>query len=192
MNYDKQQSAPRVPDPLQHIVWSDAFATGIPLIDDQHKILINIVNDIRLGLTGRYNRIALQHIMLELKGYILYHFGAEEQLMAQHGFDSSHPDEQASHLRQHQDFSTWLDELERDIRRNRRVSLEALFAYLRDWLLSHIIHTDKHLADFLVAGTGSQDQLRSVDGPTTLQTLPPAPAARTGSPGHSHSLLPAG
>jgi hemerythrin len=134
---------------LQPIAWSDSLATGIKVIDDQHKMLVNIINDIYQGLTGKYNRISLQRIILELRGYIDYHFGAEEQLMSEHDFSFEHPNEHELHLRQHQDFIDRLAELEQQLERNRPVFYEDLFIYLRDWLANHILHTDRKLADFL-------------------------------------------
>jgi hemerythrin len=134
---------------MQPIVWNDTLATGIQEIDDQHKILVNIINDIYQGLTGKYNRISLQRIILELRGYIDYHFGAEERLMAEHDFGFSHPDEHDSHLQQHQGFIDRLAELEHYLENNRPVFYEDLFIFLRDWLANHILNTDKKLAHFL-------------------------------------------
>lgn len=134
---------------MQPIVWNDTLTTGIQMIDDQHKILVNIINDIYQGLTGKYNRISLQRIILELRGYIDYHFGAEERLMSEHDFSFMHPDEHEKHLQQHQDFIDRLAEMEQYLDNNRPVFYEDLFIFLRDWLANHILHTDMKLADFL-------------------------------------------
>jgi hemerythrin len=172
MNNNKQQAVPSFTE-TSHFAWSDAFATGIPLIDDQHKILVNIINDIRQRLAGKYSRVTLTRILLELRGYTLYHFSIEEQLMEQHGFGAAHSDEQELHLRQHQDFSSWLDELEQNIKLNRAIPLEALFVYLRTWLVGHILNTDKQLASFLKADANGSAQFIPADDPATRQT--PAP-----------------
>lgn len=134
---------------MQPIVWNGTLETGIQVIDDQHKILVNIINDIYQGLTGKYNRISLQRIILELRGYIDYHFGAEERLMLKHDFGFAHPDEHESHLQQHQHFIDRLAEMEQHLEHNRPVFYEDLFIFLRDWLANHILHTDMKLAGFL-------------------------------------------
>lgn len=176
----------------ERIAWADEYMTGVPLIDDQHKILINIINDVHHVLYGKYSRIALQRILLELRGYILYHFSAEELLMTRFKFDSAHPDKQQVHLQQHQGFSEWLDNLEQDIRHNRPVSLQALFTYLREWLINHILHTDKHFADFLNSRPEFEIELTPAGDAAARQAPQQAPVAKTNSPGHSHILRPAG
>lgn len=134
---------------MQPIVWHDGLATGIQVIDDQHKILVNLINDIYQGLTGRCSRVSLQRIILELRGYIDYHFGAEEQLMSEHDFNCDHPDEHESHLQQHRHFIDRLAEMEQYLANNRPVFYEDLFIFLRDWLANHILHTDKKMANSL-------------------------------------------
>jgi hemerythrin len=135
---------------MQPIVWNDTLATGIQAMDDQHKILVNIINDIYQGLSGKYNRISLQRIILELRGYIDYHFGAEERLMSEHDFGFAHPDEHEIHLRQHQNFIDRLAEMEQYLEHNKPVFYEDLFIFLRDWLANHILNTDRKLAAFLM------------------------------------------
>jgi len=134
---------------IRPIVWNDSFMTGIQVIDDQHRVLVNIINDVYLGLDARYSRVSLQRIMLELRGYVNYHFGAEEKLMSEHEIDFTHPDEYRIHLRQHRDFAERLTELEQHLRHNKPIFYEDLFIYLRDWLANHILGTDKELANFL-------------------------------------------
>ena len=150
MAQDKQKTAGTSWMPqMQPIVWNETFETGIKTIDDQHKILVNIINDVYEGLANKYNRISLQRIMLELSGYVSYHFSAEEQMMSEHDFGFAHPGEHEIHLKQHQDFAERLNELEQHLQRNKPVFYEDLFIYLRNWLTEHILGTDKQLANFL-------------------------------------------
>ena len=149
MDRDQENSPDTWMPQIRPIVWSDSFVTGIQVIDDQHKVLVNIINDVYQGLDARYSRVSLQRIMLELRGYVNYHFGAEEELMSEHKIDFTHPDEYRIHLRQHRDFAERLTELEQHLRNNKPIFYEDLFIYLRDWLASHILGTDKKLADAL-------------------------------------------
>jgi len=62
--------------------WSDAFATGDARIDQQHKMLINILNDANQGIRGGQDAEVQVKIMANLIGYTTDHFDSEEGLMA--------------------------------------------------------------------------------------------------------------
>ena len=149
MDRDKEKLPDTWMPQIRPIVWNDSFVTGIQVIDDQHRILVNIINDVYQGLDARYSRVSLQRIMLELRGYVSYHFGAEEKLMSERNFGLAHPDEYETHLQQHRDFTERLVKLEQLLHHNKPIYYEDLFIYLRDWLANHILGTDKKLADIL-------------------------------------------
>lgn len=65
---------------MQIVPWNPSFDTGIPIIDEQHRQLVDLLND----LAGQYVHGAdAQHalrILDALVDYAAYHFETEEAL----------------------------------------------------------------------------------------------------------------
>jgi hemerythrin-like metal-binding protein len=63
------------------IVWSDRLSCGVKLIDDQHKGLVNLVNEMFKHATGnekqehQYFNVVIQ----EAVNYVKVHFATEEK-----------------------------------------------------------------------------------------------------------------
>src|SRR5271165_6537178 len=65
--------------------WSEEFATGSPLVDVQHKMLIEKTNELEKVLNGPPPNKAFYDDLLDFLGtYVATHFKFEEQCMSQH------------------------------------------------------------------------------------------------------------
>ncbi len=133
------------------IEWSDALATGVDEIDEQHRILVNILAEAEALHAGEGSGAQFEQIFRDLLAYAIYHFETEEALMARHGYGRSDPAAAEAHLAQHRDFSARVAQLRADVRRDDRASREALVRFLRGWLIHHILSTDKALGRFILA-----------------------------------------
>ena len=71
----------------QAIEWQPDFATGVAIIDDQHRVLIKMLNQASVELTDYSPLSDLERIVQGLLNYAGYHFQTEEKLMAEHGYD---------------------------------------------------------------------------------------------------------
>ena len=123
--------------------WSSRMETGISEIDQQHKQLVDLVNQLSEAMYTGKGRDMLDHTLASLEKYALFHFGTEERLMAMHCYS-----EAASHKRGHESF---ID----DIRRFRRrfdagciFPVEIMF-FLREWIIYHIMMSDRDLGQTL-------------------------------------------
>jgi hemerythrin len=67
----------------KHVTWSDRYSMGIKVIDDQHKGLLDIVNDLFNHASGdEYEeREYFKSVIQEAVKYIKVHFETEEKLM---------------------------------------------------------------------------------------------------------------
>lgn len=121
--------------------WNSHFETGIELIDQQHRKLVDILN--RLGSHfSCADDVQFRHLLQDLLDYTHYHFDAEEQIWQQYFqgqplFDNHH---QAHELffEQIQEFWDSGDEREQD--------LKGLFDFLTRWLAFHILEADRRMA----------------------------------------------
>lgn len=129
--------------------WSDDLNTGVERIDDQHKVLVNTLNEARASLPQLPSRRQLEEITSDLLSYALYHFETEEQLMQDLGYGTARADEMARHLKEHRDFSQAVRHFRRRIEEGDQVYRDELVDFLTNWLLHHIRHIDKKLAGFV-------------------------------------------
>lgn len=137
----------------EQLCWQPEFATGIRIIDDQHRVLIALLNEIHMKINDRSASSELDLIVQGLINYAGYHFGTEERCAADAGYSEARPDEAAAHLAQHRAFAARVAQMKQQLGTGQRVSRVDLVAFLRDWLINHILNTDKELGDFLRSAT---------------------------------------
>jgi hemerythrin-like metal-binding protein len=126
--------------------WSDRFALGIELIDQQHKVLFRLIDQLARAIQDETSEAELQTIFAELHDYTRTHFATEERLMAQYAY----PADQDHHA-SHRALEHTLEQLvERAKSGEPLVSIQTM-NFLRLWLYNHIDGTDRQFADFLKA-----------------------------------------
>ncbi len=132
----------------QILAWNDELLTGIAQIDEQHHMLVNMLNEAnqRLSVESRPDQLA--HLVHNLMSYALYHFETEEVLMLKNHCPSQH---QALHIQEHRMFSTKVADMQKALSQGRSVSPGEVLSFLSEWLRNHIQNTDKQLGEFLTA-----------------------------------------
>lgn len=136
------------------IVWNNDLVTGIAKMDEQHRILVNSINEANTRLANNFSADILNQITRDLLSYALYHFETEEELMREFGYTEARNSDCETHQRQHRDFSNKVVEVREGIKAGNLISREDLLSFLNDWLVNHILKTDKRLAEFILINTG--------------------------------------
>jgi hemerythrin len=131
------------------IKWLDSYNTGIEEIDEQHRILVNTINEANTKLNIDDSIQTLEAITKDLLSYVLYHFETEEDMMAEHNYKAYSQEEYETHMKQHRDFSAQVLAVRESIKVGKPIEKEVLIQFLTDWLINHINKTDKKLAKFL-------------------------------------------
>jgi len=128
------------------ITWSPKFACGIKLIDDQHKQLVALVNDMFNHVTGNnvqeyeyFNRVIQEAVR-----YIKLHFATEEKIMLATNFSGY-----LEHKRKHDSFVVTVADSINDFRYGKRFTLYAFTKFLKDWVLTHIAVMDKQYFEYI-------------------------------------------
>ncbi|MBF0273545.1 MAG: hemerythrin family protein [Magnetococcales bacterium] len=137
-------------DLMQPIVWRVDFSTGVGMIDDQHRVLINMLNDAATKLTDQSSLEEVGRIVQGLVNYTDYHFKTEERAISEQGYDAIRPADAEAHIGQHRDFVEKVIAVRERIRNGHRVPKDELVAFLSSWLTSHILHSDKALGAFIL------------------------------------------
>ena len=136
------------------ITWNDYFVTGIDVIDEQHKWLIDLINEAAPVLVQPYtrNHETADRLLDQLTEYAVFHFQTEARLMSDYGIDPRHS---SHHLASHNDFATHVTEMRERYERTGDLSGGELLTFLANWLIFHILSDDQVLGRQLtVIGSG--------------------------------------
>ena len=131
--------------------FTDAYKTGIELVDDEHCRLFEIIketNDLihEELLHDKYDEIV--RLLTELKNYTEFHFHDEEVLMERIQYPGL-----AAQKRAHSAFVDKLVDIDLsdldDIDNNQQTYLNDLVQFLLTWLVNHIMGMDKKIAVYM-------------------------------------------
>lgn len=127
------------------VEWKDDYSVGIDSIDQQHKKLLNLINQLQTAVdysTGEeFERDALD----ELVDYTRTHFNYEEGLMR----DNNYPDFEP-HKVQHEKMFKKVGEVLAEYEQDQDTAMANAAEYLKDWLINHINGTDKEYSSYLI------------------------------------------
>ncbi|MEI7841577.1 MAG: bacteriohemerythrin [Gallionellaceae bacterium] len=134
------------------IVWNEELVTGVTEIDEQHRILVNSINEANTRLSNaQVNAEILEKITQDLLSYALYHFETEEELMQKYHYAEVQGGDSELHQHQHREFSATVVAVREGIKAGKLISREDLLTFLNGWLINHILNTDKKLGAFIQA-----------------------------------------
>jgi len=126
------------------VQWSDAMSVGNLHIDEQHKILIDTINQLA-SAESQNDRPVVSMIIDELVSYAAFHFQYEEQLIEAGGYP-----ELDQHRRIHQSFVDWITDIREQFIFHRRAQFgERILNFLRDWLSNHILGEDMRYRPYI-------------------------------------------
>jgi len=126
------------------IAWNDLYSVNVPEIDDQHKKLIALANQMYDAMRAGKGRDVLGPVLAELVDYTVYHFEAEERLLRQHGFP-----EHDEHKEMHDSLAGKAKQFRDDFTRGQESRAMDVMLFLSNWLNIHILEADKQYASFL-------------------------------------------
>ena len=137
----KEASTAGIPELMR---WDSSLQLGIGQIDDQHKQLVTMINDLHRAMKQRQTMATMGGILERLVSYTVYHFGHEEKLFQKHGYP-----EYDQHKKIHETLVGKVVEFKSKIDRGDSTISMELMDFLKDWLVSHIKGTDKKYVPFL-------------------------------------------
>jgi hemerythrin len=130
---------------VEHVKWSNTYSLGIKVVDDQHKGLLEFVNDLYNHSTGneKDERMYFSVVIQQAVEYIKVHFATEEKYMVATKFPGY-----KEHKKCHDDFTLTVIKSVKDFEAGKRMVLISFSKFLKDWILSHIAVVDKKYADY--------------------------------------------
>jgi hemerythrin len=129
------------------VEWDDRYSVGIPAIDNQHKELLNITNNLyNACLKGEDEaRAYFREVIRAAFDYVRFHFSAEEKIM----FRVHYPDF-AAHKQEHEVFVKKILADVVTFEQGKTFVPNAFVRFLRDWVLAHIAVSDKKYSEYIM------------------------------------------
>ncbi|WP_456473297.1 bacteriohemerythrin [Desulfolithobacter sp.] len=123
--------------------WSSGLSVGIETIDNQHKKLIDLINKLYRAVINNENRTVTGEILDQLISYTAEHFQTEERLFDKYGYP-----ETSQHKEIHKKLVNQVVDFQNQFKAGAELDM-SLLEFLKDWLVKHIMGTDKRYSDFL-------------------------------------------
>jgi hemerythrin len=128
------------------VSWTEDLATGIEVIDDQHKEIFKRIDGLLEACKAGKGREAVAGVLVFLENYVVEHFAAEEKIQR----DNLYP-EYANHRAMHAAFIDDVAALKQQFE-DEGPSLAMVMVTNRkvvDWLVHHIKKHDRALGGYL-------------------------------------------
>jgi hemerythrin-like metal-binding protein len=125
--------------------WNDKLSVGVESIDEQHKVLIDALNELHRAVRKGETRNSTGPLLRSFLAYTRNHYSAEEQMLA----EANYP-ELKQHRFLHRELLQMLQgHLASFERGDTGISIDFL-CFLRDWLTNHIQNVDGGYRAWLV------------------------------------------
>ena len=125
------------------LTWSDKYSVNVKEIDDQHKKLIRLLNELHTAMSAGKGKDVLSGVLNHLIDYTVYHFSAEENYMVQYGYPGY-----TQHRAEHTEFVKNVKDFDEKFEAGQSsVSIDVI-KFLNGWVTSHISGTDKQYTQF--------------------------------------------
>jgi len=124
---------------MDEFFWKPEYSVGDEHLDAQHRGLIDLINMLE-------DQSRMGEVLERLERYIDEHFRDEEAMIEKAGYPGLD-----AHKMQHKAFEEWFSVSRRAFREPDVSSIlsESIRAYLKSWLVNHILVSDKDYATWL-------------------------------------------
>lgn len=123
--------------------WDEKFSVNVSVFDAQHKKLIGYVNDLYEAMKAGRGKDVMAELIERLVGYTETHFSDEEQKMKLYNYPAYE-----NHRLEHESFVRRVQIFKRDYENNKVAVTIEIMHFLKDWVMNHIMKTDKKYTEF--------------------------------------------
>lgn len=125
--------------------WDASLETGDPLVDQQHRAIHHLVDQVEAATDGPEQLMAALDQLME---YVDCHFTTEEALMAATGYAGEEADE---HVAEHRELTSRARDLVLAFSRGGLTTMEPMVELLRPWLANHVHGRDREFVAYVRA-----------------------------------------
>jgi hemerythrin len=129
------------------IAWTDQMCVGVKLLDNDHKKLVLLINELHEGIVNNRDKQALDSVFENLVRFTRVHFAHEEQLLFETGYPAA-----AAHKQEHESMIQKILALQARFRSGAPMAMHMDgVELLKSWLFSHMYGADQDYAPYLEA-----------------------------------------
>ena len=119
--------------------WDDSLSVNVTEIDNQHKKIVDHLNDLNDAMKERKGKEVMDNILESLLEYAATHFATEEKYFDQYNYTKT-----TAHMKEHTNFVIDIMEFKKDFDDGKITLSIDVMHFLKDWLAKHINVSDKH------------------------------------------------
>ena len=129
------------------MTWNEKMSVGVVALDNEHKKLVAMVNELYDGIQAGKGTDALARVLDGLISYTAAHFKHEEEFFAKTGYPAT-----AAHKQEHDALTKQVLDVQAKYKAGATgtLSLEVM-NFLKNWLINHIQGSDKRYGPHLNA-----------------------------------------
>ncbi|WP_020674757.1 bacteriohemerythrin [Geopsychrobacter electrodiphilus] len=119
------------------MIWNEKYSVGVTELDEQHKSLIHMINEMHYAMNNDKGQEAITSIIEQMFAYMELHFSTEEGYMQQFGYLGL-----LAHQKSHEEFRSKARDLRERVSAGEFVLSFEILQFLSDWLQNHILVSD--------------------------------------------------
>lgn len=124
--------------------WGPKYCIGIKSVDDQHKRLVDMLNQLHEGMMSGKGNSTMGPVLQNLVDYTIQHFKYEETIFGTTGYEDA-----AAHKADHDKLVAQVAEFNNKFKAGSVTLSNELMNFLKTWLIGHIMGTDRKYVSFL-------------------------------------------
>lgn len=124
--------------------WNNAYSVKVLQMDNEHKKLVGMLNDLHESMKVGKGKEALEAILDGLIKYTNTHFAAEERLMKMHNYPGFE-----NQKKEHNILILQVLDVQKKYKEGSVILTQEVMLFLKDWLQKHIQIEDKKYGPFL-------------------------------------------
>ena len=142
------------------IQWTPAMSVGLQELDDDHKVLIDVINRLETSTEAGAQPEVARSCLMSLRRYAEFHFAREEKVMTACDFPGI-----AVQKSEHHDFIEQVRKvtgrLDDNLEDSAQVANRELLDYLKSWLSHHILIEDMAYRPFVERNAAAKQAAKS-------------------------------
>ncbi len=122
---------------MGRIQWQSEWSVGVPLVDQDHQTLVELINQVFDSIDGPEEYATLGSVLSALADYTDSHFQREERLMAECGYPNSD-----KHRAIHAELAASVRRISDHYGSDHGLRAAEVLPFLEHWLVEHILKED--------------------------------------------------
>lgn len=120
------------------LIWKDEYSVGVKEIDEQHKMIFSIINNLIETINTTPSDESISAIIKQIQEYKACHFCTEEAYFEKFSFTGA-----PKHIEAHKCFSIEILRIQQQHKDSKIALAFALVDFMEDWLIKHLLSMDQ-------------------------------------------------